>query len=535
MIISRIIETRWNPTTRKHYESKGYTYTKHNESFTVKVEDLPRSSNVKVEVACDYCMGKNYKQYKVYCESIEKSLLNKHSCKSCEPIKRTEELEEKNKRGLLVRGEIGYWMFQKNRDKELKAFIDKHGSIHIIREKDRDLYDAISGYDNRTLEEVTSSLGYKWDEISNKSPVNYYNDFKNVREKIETFVELYNRFPTVYEFNKDLKIQCRSLAVHGGINSIKDKLGYNDENDFVDDRGFRNRSSIEYFVAQYLIANKITYEREQSLFPNRQFRGDFLIESVNGESFNIEVWGIDRNDMGRVAQKYNKDRKEKEALYKLFGMNLISIEYDEMRRMTYENMQKYLISKFSFLDGQNLKVFNNVNFLHPKKLSDKEILSTIMEYSDNENCLPNQERIIDLGLHSYIVEIRKRYETYLNFAIAFNKELETQKHCWNKETIYEAMTVIVSRKQPINKDTVRESGFSGMVNKFKGMFNTRGFTTPKIEFYHEYIKANDYIHEEDMRFLINIANNKRTTSTKITEENQRLAEEILATIASKAS
>lgn len=55
MLISQFVEVKWNPKTKKHFEDLGYLYTKMNDSFLVKVDDLKDGSNVRVKVKCDYC------------------------------------------------------------------------------------------------------------------------------------------------------------------------------------------------------------------------------------------------------------------------------------------------------------------------------------------------------------------------------------------------------------------------------------------------------------------------------------------------
>lgn len=55
LLISTEIETRWNPKTKKYYESLGYKYTKIGDPFFVKVSDLKDGSNERVLCKCDYC------------------------------------------------------------------------------------------------------------------------------------------------------------------------------------------------------------------------------------------------------------------------------------------------------------------------------------------------------------------------------------------------------------------------------------------------------------------------------------------------
>ena len=50
---------------KKYYESKGYIYKDIDSDYMeVKIEDLPLTSNAKVEVVCDFC-GKETDAFKV--------------------------------------------------------------------------------------------------------------------------------------------------------------------------------------------------------------------------------------------------------------------------------------------------------------------------------------------------------------------------------------------------------------------------------------------------------------------------------------
>lgn len=52
---NQLIKVRWNGQTKKYWQTKGYAFTKINDEFEVKVEDLPPKSAMLVEIECDYC------------------------------------------------------------------------------------------------------------------------------------------------------------------------------------------------------------------------------------------------------------------------------------------------------------------------------------------------------------------------------------------------------------------------------------------------------------------------------------------------
>ena len=50
MILTKELDIKWVPSSKKYYEEKGYKFSKLGDTFTVKVEDLSRSSHYKVKI-----------------------------------------------------------------------------------------------------------------------------------------------------------------------------------------------------------------------------------------------------------------------------------------------------------------------------------------------------------------------------------------------------------------------------------------------------------------------------------------------------
>ena len=75
-LISKTVKIKWSPRTKKHYEELGYIYTKMGDEFEVKVEDLTKGSNEKVECSCDNCKKPliwTYQSYKKYVKENERT------------------------------------------------------------------------------------------------------------------------------------------------------------------------------------------------------------------------------------------------------------------------------------------------------------------------------------------------------------------------------------------------------------------------------------------------------------------------------
>lgn len=78
MLISKEVEVRWNNFTRKWYEDRGYKWTKANDYFICKIEDVMPTSTVKVIVRCDYCGIEFEKEHRQYFK--EREIVNKTCC-----------------------------------------------------------------------------------------------------------------------------------------------------------------------------------------------------------------------------------------------------------------------------------------------------------------------------------------------------------------------------------------------------------------------------------------------------------------------
>ncbi|WP_231169855.1 hypothetical protein [Clostridium botulinum] len=93
MLVSKEVKVKWNGYTRKWYESKGYKWTRQNDYFLCKIEDLQPTSTIKVDVKCDYCGSVHKKEYRSYL--LKKDLINKDCCKLCKNKKQEEIMTKK--------------------------------------------------------------------------------------------------------------------------------------------------------------------------------------------------------------------------------------------------------------------------------------------------------------------------------------------------------------------------------------------------------------------------------------------------------
>lgn len=82
-LLTKTVEVKWNGCTKKHYEKKGYVFSKLFEKFDVSTIDLPLKSNIQVEVKCDYCGEQKETRYSNYIKNYYLKKEGKYACVSC--------------------------------------------------------------------------------------------------------------------------------------------------------------------------------------------------------------------------------------------------------------------------------------------------------------------------------------------------------------------------------------------------------------------------------------------------------------------
>ena len=81
ILITKIVNTRWNFYNKEHYISKGHVFTQYNKNLIVNVYDLPPKSDAIVEVECDYCGKRIPKLWKKFLKGRE--TIEKDACSDC--------------------------------------------------------------------------------------------------------------------------------------------------------------------------------------------------------------------------------------------------------------------------------------------------------------------------------------------------------------------------------------------------------------------------------------------------------------------
>jgi hypothetical protein len=520
MIIDEEIEVAINGANIKNLESKGYKipkyYNENNRKYMVKrgtrikinTLDLTSGSRVEVKVACDYCGKEKMKPYTEYNNSINTNeFVKKYCCEDCDHLKKQEIYEYKQGKGLLKRGNKGYWNFKENIMKELDAYVKEKGNIINMQAsktgacilyaiKDRGL----------NIDDLCVELGYKLEDIrKNHKPHHYYEDFDNLKNDILGLIKTLNRFPKQKEVLEHLHIGNEILLSFGGIKEIKHRMGHNDENDLVDDRGFRNSSAYEYMTAQYLIENNIPYKREQYPFSGdyKRLRSDFTFFLEDGKEIHTEIWGYSKKDKAsKRSVSYNEKRVKKEKMYEESEHILIGIDY-EVFQGKYDVVQKRLYEIFNPYVNLGIATVDQHRFIPTNKISDEELLKELMKYSEDGETLPKQEYLTELRLSGLFLEAIKRYGTYFNFAEQMGVKSLRVRHEWDKQSVYDKFDYMITEYGTILKSNElrynRDRDLRGFETGAKKVFGT--ILKARISYYEYIISKEESISDKELSYI----------------------------------
>ena len=387
---------------------------------------------------------------------------------------------------------------------------------------------------NYNIQELCEELGYDYLKLKGMNkPLCYYRDYNVLKSTIISFIDKYERFPTIKELKYNYDVPPSTIQYFGGMEKLKEDIGYIGD-DLIDDLGFYNRSHYEYIVAQFLIHNNIQYKREQHPFPKPydNFRSDFTFEMVNGEIYHLEVWGYQKSYVdGSRSKEYYKRKKEKFALYKKYNINLISIENDIFSN-TFNTIQTKLSELLRDILNADLKVIDHKYLMHPNKMSDDELFSAIMEISKDNVTLPKESDFTEDNKYLFL-EALKRFGNYNKFAKHFSVVTNRKRGYWNENTVINRLfdirdkygylpTSIEIRNKKLSKN---DSLFIGIVDGIKSVFDNT--IQCYLLFYEKCIDKNIKLGEKDIEYITNLYNLKYFRKDMVTESDRQRAYDIL--------
>ena len=82
IIKDKFVILKWRNSNKKRYESMGYNFTQYGDEFKVKIEDVPKRSNVEITVICEYCRIEKQMSIGNY-NNITKNGSKKYRCREC--------------------------------------------------------------------------------------------------------------------------------------------------------------------------------------------------------------------------------------------------------------------------------------------------------------------------------------------------------------------------------------------------------------------------------------------------------------------
>lgn len=150
MLLTKVVEMKWNGRNKRHFTEKGHTFTKMGESFLVKVEELSKGSHIIIELKCDFCKREYERKYKSYLYYKDAHPLNNHidCCNKC--------VYKKNELQYIEKYGVSYLT-------KLESFKEEHLYVGIEKAKvkfekrDFILIDTVYTHSNDKLEFVCKS------------------------------------------------------------------------------------------------------------------------------------------------------------------------------------------------------------------------------------------------------------------------------------------------------------------------------------------------------------------------------------------
>lgn len=430
MLLTNEVEVVIVHRNKKYYKEIGYIDSIPGNTIKVKIEDLPNSSGKKLDVKCDYCN----EVYDIrYCDYVrtKHEFLDKDACMKCWHKKRMDINKYRVENKLIDSPSTrGYWSIKENIMNELSKYIEINNYVgrENGNEEENQKWLMISWalkQNDLNLNDAVSELGYNIKDLQKRNPNGYVIPFEELKSKIDNFVEEFGFFPDQIHLANDLKIHSSSYLKHGTLPELREKLGYNDKNYLVDNRGFINKSNFELVTANYLIAQNIPYKREQYPFKNfddtLNYRSDFTFYLPNRE-IHVEVWGGMKTFKGqRTLYDYDSIMNKKLELYNKYNVELISItpnvfynSMDMIKKKLYKIFSDYISLPFINVKDRLVSTYT----LH--EISDEELFKKIMKSSENDKILPSYNVMRETKNEYLFKEVLKRYDSLQDFADKFN-------------------------------------------------------------------------------------------------------------------
>ncbi len=295
MILSKIIKVR-NST---YYKNKGYDVS--DEYLDISIKDLPKGSNVLIEVKCDYCQSIKNINYKIYNKNISNN--NMFSCShKCG--------REKAKITNIEKYGVEYPSQNKNiKDKVKKTLIEKYGVENIFQS-----------------DEIKSKIK---ETNLEKYGVEYISQSNDIKSKVkETNLEKYdgNGFGS---FVINSKIKETNLEKYGVENAIKN----------------------------INIKNKVNITNVEKYGVENVFKSSIIKEKI--KETNIERYGVDNVFKSELVKN-----KIKEIILEKYGVDNYTKTEEYKEKSIETSISKYGVDHHNKTveSKENTKISNNKKY-----------------------------------------------------------------------------------------------------------------------------------------------------------------------------
>jgi len=125
LISPQEVEVKWNNSNIKHFEEKGYKFTKYNNVLKVNATDLMNGSGTKVKILCDYCLEEEgletifQQEYNKYIKAINKN--ERNCCDKCKGKKLSELKSKRVSEKFIMKLELEGYILIRNDYYKLKT------------------------------------------------------------------------------------------------------------------------------------------------------------------------------------------------------------------------------------------------------------------------------------------------------------------------------------------------------------------------------------------------------------------------------
>lgn len=314
---NQIVQIKWNNTNREWYESKGYIFTKRNDSFDVYAKDLSSHSNTRIKAICDYCDETYDAYFSVLMDG--RKIIQKDCCRNCTGKKASEVSKQKRAKKYIdmaqkVCEENNYTLLTTVDD-----YIDLHMNIEFICVK--------HGCQTMMLDNFIR--GHKCKDCS------YEERAKNLRhntEYVKKYIESINGNKLLNpEDYKDTLVRNLNILCSCGNVFTTSFSNYSKHNVNTCFSCSCKESVGEGRIRRYLELNKIDFVQEKRFDDcrdNKPLPFDFYLPHYNSI---IEFDGIHHfEEKGRGNYKTTAEHDNiKDEYCKSHNINLIRIPYWE--------------------------------------------------------------------------------------------------------------------------------------------------------------------------------------------------------------